>query len=50
MKEKPYLGVDLVDGIKVLEVLQENGGLDDLSERRVGSLEDSAHVGKDLLL
>ena len=50
MKEKTYLGVDFVDDIKVLHVLQEDGGLDDLGERRVGTLEDSAHVGKDLLL
>ena len=43
-----YLGVDLVDSSKVIEILQEDRGLDDLGERRVGGLEDSLQVGHDL--
>jgi hypothetical protein len=37
-------GVDVVDGLKVVHVQEEDRGLDDVSERAAGGVEDRSHV------
>jgi len=44
------LGVDLVDGRKVVHVLDEDGGLEDVGDGRVGRGEEVGDVGEDLFL
>lgn len=47
--KKTYGGVNLVDGDKVVHVLDEDGGLDDAVQGRAGSLEDLTKVLHDLM-
>lgn len=44
------LGVDLVEGGKVVHVLEEDQALEDVGGGGVGSSEDGADVGEDLVL
>lgn len=48
-KQKTYSGVNLVNGDKVVHVLDEDGGLDDAVQGRAGSLEDLTKVLHDLM-
>jgi hypothetical protein len=43
------LGVDGVHGGEVVEVLEEDGGFDDLGEAAAAGFEDGFEVGEDLL-